>query len=166
MMKKLLTSLLAVAIVTSTISLTSCKQKMSDADIKANVETALRADPMSAGTMVAVNDGVATITGQCKDDMCKASCEKTVAGVKGVKSVINNCMVMPPMAPPPVITADDPLTKSVNDALTAFPGVTATVTDGTVTLMGQVAKADRQKLMMAVQALKPKKVDASGLTNN
>lgn len=164
MMNKLLTSLLAVAIVTSTISLTSCKQKMSDADIKTNVETALRADPMSAGTMVAVNDGVATITGQCKDDMCKASCEKTVAGVKGVKSVVNNCMVMPPMAPP-VITADDPLTQSVNDALTAFPGVTATVNDGTVTLMGQVAKADRQKLMMAVQALKPKKVDASGLTN-
>ena len=164
MMKKLLTSLLAVAIVTFTISLTSCKQKMSDAEIKTNVETALKADPMSAGTMVAVNDGVATITGQCKDDMCKMQCEKTVAGVKGVKSEVNNCMVMPTMAPP-VITADDPLTKAVNDALTAFPGVTATVTDGTVTLMGQIAKADRQKLMMAIQSLKPKKVEASGLTN-
>ena len=164
MMKKLLTSLLAVAIVTFTISLTSCKQKMSDAEIKTNVETALKADPMSAGTMVAVNDGVATITGQCKDDMCKMQCEKTVAGVKGVKSVVNNCMVMPTMAPP-VITADDPLTKAVNDALTAFPGVTAAVTDGTVTLMGQIAKADRQKLMMAIQSLKPKKVEASGLTN-
>ena len=62
-------------------------------------------------------------------------------------------------------SADDPLTQSVNDALTAFPGVTATVNDGTVTLMGQVDKAYRQKLMMAVQALKPKKVDASGLKN-
>lgn len=163
-MKKLLTSLLAVAILTSTISLTSCKQKMTDAEIKANVETALKADPMSMGTMVAVNDGVATITGECKDDMCKASCEKTVAGVKGVKSVVNNCTIMAPMAPP-VIAADDPLTTSVNDALTAFPGVTATVNDGTVSLMGQISKADRQKLMMAIQALKPKKVDASGLTN-
>ena len=163
-MKKLLNYFLVVAIAASAISLSSCKKKLKDADIKAAIETALKADPMAAGTMVDVKDGIATISGECKDDMCKAACEKMVSAVKGVKSVVNNCTVAPPPAPV-VIEADDPLTQAVKDALTAFPGVNATVKDGIISLTGQIAKADRQKLMMALQALKPKKVDPSALTN-
>ena len=163
-MKKLFSAFLVLAISVSAISLTSCKKKAKDADIKAAIETALKADPMAAGTMVDVKDGVATISGECKDDMCKASCEKMVAAVKGVKSVVNNCTVAPAFVPP-VIKADDPLTQAVKDALTAFPGVSATVKDGIISLTGQIAKADRQKLMMVLQALKPKKVDPSALTN-
>jgi osmotically-inducible protein OsmY len=111
--------------------------------------------------MVSVEKGVATISGECKDDMCKAHCAELITKIKGVKSVVNNCTV----APPVVISADDPLTKAVTDALTAFPGVSATVKDGIISLTGQIAKADRQKLMMVLQALKPKKVDPSALTN-
>ena len=144
---------------------TGCKKKQSDADIKAAVETALKAEPMSTVTMVDVKDGVATLSGECKDDMCKASCEKTAAAVKGVKSVVNNLTVVAP-PPPPVVAADDPLTSAVNDALKAFSGVSATVKDGIISVTGKIAKADRQKLMMALQALKPKKVDVAGLTNN
>jgi hyperosmotically inducible periplasmic protein len=163
-MKKLLTAFLVLAISASAISLSSCKKKAKDADIKAAIETALKADPMAAGTMVDVKDGIATISGECKDDMCKAACEKMVTAVKGVKSVVNNCTVAPPPAPV-VIAADDPLTQAVKDALTAFPGVSATVKDGIISLTGQIAKADRQKLMMVLQGLKPKKVDPSALTN-
>ncbi len=161
-MKKLLTSFLVLAISASAISLSSCKKKLKDADIKAAIETALKADPMAAGTMVDVKDGVATISGECKDDMCKAACEKMVTAVKGVKSVVNNCTVAPPPAPV-VIAADDPLTKAVKDALTAFPGVSATVKDGIISLAGEIEKADLQKLMMVLQGLKPKKVDPSAL---
>jgi hyperosmotically inducible periplasmic protein len=161
-MKKLLTSFLVVAIAATAISLTSCKKKAKDADIKAAIETVLKADPMAAGTMVDVKDGIATISGECKDDMCKASCEKMVAAVKGVKSVVNNCTIAPPPAPV-VIAADDPLIKAVNDALTAFPGVSANVKDGIISLTGEIKKADLQKLMMVLQALKPKKVDPSAL---
>jgi osmotically-inducible protein OsmY len=153
-----------VAIAVLAISFTSCKSKPKDADIKAAVEKILAADPMMAGTSVSVEKGVATISGVCKDDACKAACEKAVAAVKGVKSVVNNCEVAPP--PPPVeIVADDPLTQAVTDALKAFPGVSATVKDGIISLTGSIAKADRQKLMMVLQALKPKKVDPAGLTN-
>ena len=141
---------------------TGCKKKEKDADIKAAIETALRADPMSAGTMVDVKDGVATITGECKDAMCKATCEKTVAGVKGVKSVVNNCMIAPPPAPVE-IAPDDPLSKAVTDAIKDFPGVMATVKDGIITLTGEISKDKMQKLMMSLQALKPKKVDSAGL---
>jgi hyperosmotically inducible periplasmic protein len=161
-LSRMLLLISAIAVLGATT--VGCKKKAKDADIKASIETALKADPMAAGTMVDVKDGVATISGECKDEMCKAACEKTVAAVKGVKSVVNNCTVMP-APPPPTISADDPLTTAVNDALKAFPGVSATVKDGIVSLTGQIAKADRQKLMMALQALKPKKVDVAGLTN-
>ena len=150
-----------IAIAALTISFTSCKKKPKDADVKAAIEKVIAADPMMTGTTVAVEKGVATISGVCKDDMCKAACEKAVAAVKGVKSVVNNCTV----APPVVIAADDPLTQAVTDALKAFPGVSATVKDGIISLTGSIAKADRQKLMMVLQALKPKKVDPAGLTN-
>lgn len=149
-----------MAVVALSLSFTACKSKPKDADIKAAVEKALAADPMSAGTTVSVEKGVATISGVCKDDACKAHCGELVKGVKGVKEVVNNCTV----APPVVITADDSLTTAVNDAIKSFAGVTATVKDGVITLGGSIAKADLQKLMMALNALKPKKIDAAGLT--
>lgn len=159
-MKQKLSSLLlligAVALISTS---TGCKKKPKDADIKAAIEAALKADPSAATTMVEVKEGVATISGECKDDACKASCEKLVAAVKGVKSVVNNCTVTPPV----VINPDDILNKSVTDALASFPGVTATVKDGVVSLGGEIKKADLQKLMMALNALKPKKVDNTGL---
>ncbi len=157
------TSIFLIAIASLAISFTSCKKKLKDADIQTAVEKVLAADDMMKGTMVTVDQGVATITGVCKDDLCKAACEKAVAAVKGVKSVVNNCTVA--AAPVVEIKADDPLTAAVTDALKAFPGVNATVKDGIITLTGAVTKLDRQKLMMALQALKPKKVDPAGLTN-
>lgn len=160
-MKKQLAPLFLVAVAALAISFTSCKSKPKDADIKAAIETALKADPMSAGTTVSVEKGVATISGVCKDDMCKAACEKTVAGIKGVKSVINNCTIPPPVSVE--IAADDALSKEVAVALTAYHDVNAVVKDGVITLSGEINKADLQKLMMALQALKPKKVDASAL---
>jgi osmotically-inducible protein OsmY len=163
-MKKLSSSILLLGVFALAISFNACKKKVKDADIKAAIETALKADPMAANTIVSVEKGVATISGECKDDMCKAHCAELVTKIKGVKSVVNNCTVAPAFVPP-VIAADDPLTTAVNDALTAFPGVSATVKDGIITLTGQIAKADRQKLMMVLQALKPKKVDPSALTN-
>ncbi len=143
----------------------SCKKKTSDADIKTAIETVLKTNATTGEKFVTVTDGVATITGECKDQACIENCQKLVAAVKGVKSVVNNTIISPAYTPP-VITADDPLTSAVTDALKSFPGVTATVKDGIVSLTGKISKLDRQKLMMALQALKPKKVEVGGLTNN
>ena len=158
---KSLLLILAVAFVSATTI--GCKKKVSDADLSATISTAMKADPMAANTQVTVTDGVATLSGECMDATCVQHCEKMVKDVKGVKSVVNNLTVAAP-TPPPVITADDPLKTAVNDALTAFPGVTASINDGIVSLSGTISKADRQKLMMAVNALKPKKVETAGLT--
>lgn len=159
-------SLLMVGIVALfSVTMISCKKKATDASIKTAIEAVLKADPTFAGTMIDVKDGVASITGEFKDEMVKAACEKAVAAVKGVKSVVNNSTVAAAFTPP-VIVADDPLSSAVNDALKAFPGVSATVKEGIISLTGKISKMDRQKLVMFLQSLKPKKLDLSGLINN
>jgi osmotically-inducible protein OsmY len=112
--------------------------------------------------LVSVKDGVATLSGECKDETLKAKCEELVKGVKGVKNVINNCTVAPPPPPPapPVdIAAEDPLSKSVTDAIKDFPAVKAEVKDGVITLTGEISKANLPRLMQTLNTLKPKKID-------
>jgi hyperosmotically inducible periplasmic protein len=156
--------LMAIAIIT-TVSFVSCSPK--DADIQAAIETKIKAMPdMVTGATVAVKDGVATLGGECKDEMCKAACEKAATETKGVKSIVSNFTIMAPPAvvAPVVITADDPLTKAVADATKDYPGVTATVKDGVVSVTGEISKDKWKKLKMALDGLHPKKVDGTGLT--
>ena len=142
-----LTKLLMVVAVSATMLFVSCKPK--DADIKASVEKALKADPMMANTTVDVKDGVVTMGGECKDDACKAMCEKTVTAVKGVKSVVNNCMVAPPPPPPPASLAtaiDAAKMQQVKDGLKDIPGVTVEFVGDKAVLKGAVTDANRLKI--------------------
>ena len=140
------------------VTLAACNSKTSDADVKTSVDNAIAANSNLSGTYTDVKDGVVTLTGQVKDEAAKASAETTAKGVKGVKSVNNNLTVAPPPAPVE-ITADDPLKASVDNTIKAYPGVSATVKDGVVTLTGQIKRADLQKLMQALNTLKPKKIE-------
>ncbi|MEQ1675919.1 MAG: BON domain-containing protein [Chitinophagaceae bacterium] len=163
-MKKYLTPFLLVAVASLAISFSSCKSKPKDADIKAAIETALKADPMSAGTMVAVDKGVATISGECKDDMCKTHCAELVKGIKGVKEVVNNCTIAAP-PPPPMATdaAVDVLSQGLTDALKDHPGVTGTVENGKIVLKGEIAKAKWAMIKQTLDKLKPAGYELSGL---
>lgn len=150
-----LTKLLLAVVVSATMLFVSCKPK--DADIKADVEKALKADPMMMNTSVDVKDGIVTMNGQCKDDACKAMCEKTVMGVKGVKSVINNCMVAAPPPPPPasLTTMLDAATQQkVKDGLKDIKGVTVEFVGDKAVLSGEVSKADRMKIMQILASAK------------
>jgi hypothetical protein len=158
-----LTKLLMVVVVSATMLFVSCKPK--DADVKANVEKALKADPMMSNTMVDVKDGVVTMSGECKDDACKAMCEKTVAGIKGVKSVVNNCTVAPVVAPPASLSTTIDATKmqQVKDGLKDMAGVTVEFVGDKAVLKGAVTTANRMKIMQMLAAAKVLS-DVSGLT--
>lgn len=133
-----------------------------DSDLQSSIETVLKSNTDFSGMLVSVKDGVATLSGECKDETLKAKCEELVKGVKGVKNVINNCTVAPPPPPPapPVdIAAEDPLSKSVTDAIKDFPAVKAEVKDGVITLTGEISKANLPRLMQTLNTLKPKKID-------
>ena len=146
-------------VVAATLSFVSCKPK--DADIKTAIETALKADPMMTGTTVDVKDGVATIGGECKDTDCKAMCEKTVAAVKGVKSVVNNCTIKPVevVTPPPAsltTVLDEATQQKVKDGLKDIAGVTVTFEGEKAVLAGEVTKANRMKIMQMLSSAKVK----------
>jgi len=161
-MNRMIAALMVLTVMTAV--LTGCKNTPKDADLKAAVETALLANPSTSGAMVTVDKGVATLNGQVADESGKQAADRVTATIPGITSVINNLTIAPaPVTAPVVVTADDSLTAAVKDATKDFPTVTATVSDGVVTLKGEIEKANLQKLMMVLQALKPKKVDNSQL---
>lgn len=132
------------------MAVTACAPK--DADIKAGVDKAIAG---VEGVTVDVASGVATISGQFADSTIMASTEALVKSVKGVKSVVVNATVVPPV----VISADDMLKTNVAAALQGFSTLTADVKDGVVTLTGEIKKADLPSVMQALSALNPKKIE-------
>ncbi|CAN5777234.1 hypothetical protein BH10BAC2_BH10BAC2_40200 [soil metagenome] len=151
--------LLCTVMLSTSVLLSSCSVK--DADIEKAIAEKVTSTPEMSGLAATVKDGVVSLSGECKDDACKTSCETAIKGMKGVKSVVSTVGITPPPAPvaPVEIAADDPLTQAVADASKDFTGVTATVKDGVVTLKGEIKKMDLPKLMQAIMASKPKKVD-------
>ena len=154
---KLTKVLMAVAVL-ATLIFVSCKPK--DADIKATIEAAIKADPMLTGAMVDVKDGVATVTGEMKDDACKALCEKTIGAIKGVKSVVNSCTITPPVVfTPPASTevsvTDPKLQDAVKAIIKDIPGITiGGFSVKGVILNGDISKANNMKLRQALAAAK------------
>lgn len=149
---------LAVIMFALAVGFVSCKPK--DADIKTAVEQAISAIPDAAGATIEVKDGIATITGEFKDETARIAAETAAKAVKGVKSVVNNGTVAAPVVVAPVeISADAALISAVADAVKDFSTVKADVKDGIITLTGEIQKTNLPKLMMSLNALKPKKVD-------
>jgi hypothetical protein len=60
---------------------------------------------------------------------------------------------------PVQISPDDSLTTGVKDATKDFPGVTATVNNGEVTLTGNIKRDRLHTLMQSIHALHPKKLN-------
>jgi osmotically-inducible protein OsmY len=150
--------ILPIVLFATTLFFAGCKEN--DANVKTRVEQKLNANQETAGTMVTVNDGVATLTGTVSSESGKMESENLAKGTKGVKSVVNNLMVNAPMTTAPVtVTPDDPLTNSLRDATKDHPTVNASVMNGTVTLTGTISKADNQRLMKKISALNPGKID-------
>lgn len=57
------------------------------------------------------------------------------------------------------VSPDDSLTSMAKDAVKDYPNVTATVNNGEVTLTGNITREKLPKLMMAVSAMHPKKIN-------
>lgn len=154
--KRLLAKALAVLMIS--FLLVSCGVK--DSDIQTAITEKAATTPELAGINASVVEGVVTLTGEFKDEASKSTAEETVKDIKGVKSVVDNGTITPPPAPAPVqISADDQLSKSVSDITKDFSGVTASVTDGVVTLTGNIKRTELPRLMKALNTLKPKKID-------
>ena len=135
----------------------SCKPK--DSDLQTKITEKFASSPECNGAAATVTDGVATLSGEVKDDACKNMAATTAQSVKGVKSVVNNLTVTPPPPPPPVVNPDSALTQGVTDATKDFPSVKATVNNGEITLTGSIKRNDLTKLMQTLNTLHPTKIN-------
>jgi len=162
-LSKLLLLCMSVAVISTTII--SCKSKPKDADIKASVETLLKANPDLQGIAADVKEGVVTLSGEVKSEAAKTAAETAIAAVAGLKSVANNITIAAPPPPPAVVvpSADDALATGLKDVLKDFGGVTSSVKDGIVTLTGEITKAKWVVLKQAIDKLTPKGYELKGL---
>ena len=131
-------------------ALTACAPK--DADIKADVDKAIAG---VAGVTVDVANGVVTMSGTFADDAARTSTEATVKAVKGVKSVVDNATVTPPV----VMSPDDSLESLAMTLLKDYPMLMAEVEDSVITLTGEIKKSELTNAMQALSTLNPKKIE-------
>lgn len=134
--------------------LQSCKGKNKDAEINTAIQSKTQTDANLTGVNATVADGVVTLTGQCADENCKTNAENAVKDIDGVKKVVNNITVAPV-----TINPDEELTSGVQRITARYEGVQADVSDGVITLRGQMKRDSLQQLMMDLNALRPKKIE-------
>lgn len=145
----------------------SCKGSVKDSDILTAINEKIQSTPEMSGLTAVVADGAVTLSGACKDDACKAYCEKTVKAISGVKSVVNNCTITPAVVDTPVVPeVSDALAQAITDVCKDFPGVKTDLKDGVLTVTGEITKDKLQTLMMGLNALKSlglKKIESADL---
>lgn len=136
----------------------ACKKGPDDATITAGVKAKIAADSpaLAAAVGVTTTEGAVTLTGAVDSAAIKAKVEADAKSVDGVKSVINNLTVKPP-----IVFSDDPAIKTAvlaNLTKAKITGITVAVVNGEVTLTGTIARAQLQAAMQAANDAKPKKV--------
>ena len=137
--------------------------KPSDEKLTATVSQALNANPSLSVVSASVKEGVVTLSGEVDDDALKASAESIAAAVKGVKSVTNALTVKPKGPSPEELkkAADDALVAKVVENFSKYKveGITATASDGIVTLTGEIKRANLQNALKAAMESGASKVE-------
>ena len=131
---------LAFIVFAVTLLATACGK--SDADLQKAVAAKLAADNIT-GVNVAVNGGVAVLTGEVADITVKNKAEASAKTVEGIKSVDASRLTPKPPPTPAPAPADPMLQGKVDEMLkkAGCTGAVAKVESGAVTLTGTVPEA-------------------------
>ncbi len=138
------------------LGLVAC-ENVKDTDLEAKAMELIATNPDASDVDVMVIDKVATLSGSVEDEMTKNYVESTVQGVKGIKSTVNNIMIIPPA--PDYTEMDASLREALPDALKDYPTVIAEVNSGVIYLTGEAKEADVPMVIEKVNALNPEKVE-------
>ena len=134
------------------LSFMACNN-VKDSDLESKAVELIATNPDAADVDVMVVDKVATLSGSVEDEMTKNYIESTVQGVKGIKSTVNNIMIIPPA--PDYTELNATLREALIDALIDHPSVMAEVKDGEIILTGEVSEKDLPMVIELVMALNP-----------
>lgn len=133
------------------VGFTSCKSHdAKDTQIKTDIEKIL-----VPGVTVEVDRGVAKINGKFENEETHMQVLEAARNVPNVKNVLDNAIT----EAQPTVTPDNMLQQKVDQVLTEYPLVTATINDGMVTLNGTIARTDLPMLMQKINEAQPKKVE-------
>lgn len=135
----------------------------SDKDVMESVQKTLSANAALSPVNASVEKGIVTLTGEVDSNELKNLAETSVTGIQGVKSVVNSVTVKPQGPTPEEMkkAADDALLTKVNENFATYKieGITATVSDGIVTLTGNVKRSNLQNVMKAAMESGATKVE-------
>jgi hyperosmotically inducible protein len=70
-----------------------------------------------------------------------------------------------PTPMPESVAVDDDLNNKIKNIIKDYPGVTAAIRDGVITLTGSIDKAKLPRLMESLKALKAKQIDNDLIIN-
>ena len=147
-------TVLAFVLIISGFFMQSCKQNR-DADIQTAIASETQTNPNLAGVTATVINGVVTLTGQCPDEDCRKNAEKAIKKIDGVSHITNNIIV----APATQVTPDSDLAEMTKKVVSNYKGVQAGVSNGIITLRGEIKKEKLQQLIMDLNVLRPKRID-------
>lgn len=156
-MKKML-FVMACVIITG-MGMQSCKPN--DAKVQSEVEKVLRTDYNTVSTNY--RNGVATLSGTVATQQEKNAAENAARSVKNVKSVVNNITVrqqQPVQTQSVTVNHDETITTNINNRLNeaGFRDVRVSVSNGEVTLAGDLKRADLNKVMQIANESNPRRV--------
>lgn len=153
MKKTLAMAALALAV---SFGSTSCKKKVTDADLTTQATTVVTTNP---NAKVEVKDGTAHLSGTFASQAEKDDMIAKLKAIPGIKDVMDMSTVAAP-APVQTTTAVDPaVQQKVKDAVKDFPSVKVDVVNGELTLTGNVSPTQARKIKESVDALKVGKVN-------
>ncbi len=149
---------MACAVITG-MGMQSCKPN--DAKVQSEVDKVLRADYNTVST--SYRNGVATLTGTVESQQEKTAAENAARSVKNVKSVVNNISVrqqQPVQTQSVTVNRDETITSNINSRLNTegFKDVKVNVSNGEVTLSGDLKRADLNKVMQIANESNPRRV--------
>lgn len=149
---------MACVIITG-MGMQSCKPN--DAKVQSEVEKVLRTDYNTVSTNY--RNGVATLSGTVATQQEKNAAENAARSVKNVKSVVNNITVrqqQPVQTQSVTVNRDETITTNINNRLNeaGFRDVRVSVSNGEVTLAGDLKRADLNKVMQIANESNPRRV--------
>lgn len=152
-----------VIMVTLLLTLASCKPQVSDADVKAKVETIVATHP---NVVVAVKRGKVTLSGivGTEEDRRNLMAAAKDADPQNVKEVIDDLTVA--TLPSDSTHTDEELRNKVDLLTKDYPHVKAEISDGIIRVSGSVDPNDMEKVKMGFEELNARQLDMSALKIN
>lgn len=125
-----------------------------DKEIKADIAIKAKTEIGFTGVNYTVQNKVVTLTGICPSEPSRQKVLLAVKGIAVIDSIIDRISIAPIQ-----LTADLPIKQQVDSVLSSYPRVTGSVMQSQVTLTGYASHKEADKLLPAINKLKPAAVN-------